>query len=52
METKEAVGGAIVIEASSLEQATALARECPTLGLQNGYVEIRSIEPVRHPANA
>jgi len=52
METKEAVGGAIVIEASSLEQATALARECPVLGLQNGHVEVRLVEPVRHPGNA
>ncbi|HEX9296405.1 MAG TPA: YciI family protein [Polyangiaceae bacterium] len=52
METKEAVGGAMVIEASSLEQATALARGCPVLELQNGYVEVRLVEEVSRPATA
>jgi len=52
METKEAVGGAIVIEASSLEQATKLARGCPVLDLQNGYVEVRLIEEVSRPGAA
>jgi len=51
METKEAVGGAFVIEASSLEQAIALARTCPTLRLQNGFVEVRAIEEVKLPGN-
>ena len=49
METKEAVGGALVIEASSVEQAVTLARGCPTLTLQNGYVEVRLIEDVVQP---
>lgn len=44
VETKEAVGGVFVIEAESLEQATELARECPVLLMQNGYVEVRAIE--------
>lgn len=44
VETKEAIGGVFVIEAESLEQATALARECPVLTLQNGYVEVRVVE--------
>jgi hypothetical protein len=52
METKEAIGGAIIIEASSLEQATTLARGCPTLELQKGYVEIRLIEEVGRPGTA
>ena len=52
METKEAVGGAFLIEASSLEQATALARSCPTLSLQNGYVEVRVVEEVPRPTAA
>ncbi len=47
LETKEAVGGLFVIEAASLEQAIALAKECPTLTLQNGYVEVRVIEEAR-----
>ena len=50
METKEAVGGIFVIDADSLEEATALARRCPVLDLQNGYVEVRVIEEVKQPA--
>src|SRR5690606_9569722 len=49
METKEAVGGIFVIEAESLEAAVACARDCPTLMLQNGYVEVRVVDEVRHP---
>src|SRR4051794_30387172 len=52
METKEAVGGAIVLEASSLEQAAALARDCPVLRMQNGYVEVRLVEEVKRPGTA
>jgi hypothetical protein len=52
IETKEAIGGAFVIEASSLEEAVGLARRCPTLTLQNGYVEVRVIEEVRPPGRA
>jgi hypothetical protein len=44
VETKEAVGGIFVIEAASLEQATALARDCPALTIQNGYIEVRAVE--------
>ena len=51
METKEAVGGAFVIEAGSLAEAVALARSCPTLTAQNGFVEVRVIEEVRRPAS-
>ena len=50
METKEAVGGIFVVEADSLEEATAMARQCPVLDLQNGYVEVRVVEDVRQPA--
>jgi hypothetical protein len=52
METKEAVGGALLVQANSLEEAAALARGCPTLTLQNGYVEVRVIEEVGRPARA
>jgi len=49
METKEAVGGAFLIQAASLEEAIRLAHGCPTLELQNGYVEVRLVEEVvRH----
>jgi hypothetical protein len=47
METKEAVGGVFVVEADSLDHASALARECPVLDLQNGYVEVRVVEEVK-----
>jgi len=46
METKEAVGGVFLIEVASLEEAIAIARECPTLTLQNGFVEVRKVEEV------
>jgi hypothetical protein len=49
METKEAVGGAVMIEAASLQEAIALSRGCPVLDLQNGYVEVRVVEEVRRP---
>ncbi|HKE13528.1 MAG TPA: YciI family protein [Kofleriaceae bacterium] len=44
VETKEAIGGVFVVEAASLEQATDLARDCPVLTLQNGYLEVRAVE--------
>jgi len=47
VESKEAIGGIFLISAASLDEATALARECPVLRLQNGYVEVRVIEEVR-----
>jgi hypothetical protein len=50
IESKEAVGGVFVIESSSLEEAIATARTCPTLSLQNGFVEVRVLEEVGRPA--
>jgi hypothetical protein len=44
IETKEAIGGVFIIDAASLDEATALARDCPVLLLQNGYVEVRPVE--------
>ena len=52
METKEAVGGAFLIQAGSLEEAIRLARGCPILDLQNGYVEVRLVEEVMRPGPA
>jgi hypothetical protein len=49
METKEAVGGIFIIQADSLDQAVGLARRCPVLELQNGYVEVRAVEEVGRP---
>jgi hypothetical protein len=44
VETKDAIGGIFLIEAESLQEATRLARDCPVLQLQNGYVEVRAVE--------
>lgn len=52
METKEAVGGLFLVQAASLQEAIALARECPILELQNGHVEVRVVEEVRRPGAA
>jgi hypothetical protein len=52
VETKEAVGGVFLVEAGSLEEAIAIARTCPTLVLQNGFVEVRVVEEVRRPGPA
>jgi hypothetical protein len=49
IETKEAVGGLFIVEAPSLEEAVDIARRCPTLTLQNGFVEVRVVEEVRRP---
>jgi hypothetical protein len=46
VETKDAIGGVFVVEAASLDEATAIGRECPVLRLQNGYVEVRVVEQV------
>ena len=44
IESREAVGGIFIIEADSLDQATELARSCPNLDLQHGYMEVRLVE--------
>ena len=49
IESKDAVGGIFIIEAESLDAAAAIARECPTLDLQNGYIEVRVVEVSRPP---
>jgi hypothetical protein len=51
IETKEAVGGIFVVEAASLDEATEIARSCPNLGLQNGYMEVCVVEVARPAAN-
>ena len=44
IESKEAVGGIFIIQAASLDEATEVARACPGLDLQHGYVEVRAVE--------
>ena len=43
-DTRQAVG--------LLDEAIAIARACPTLTLQNGFVEVRLVEEVRRPGAA
>jgi hypothetical protein len=49
VESKEAVGGFVIVEAASLEAAIALSRDCPIFDLQNGYIEVRVLEEVARP---
>lgn len=44
VETKETLGGYYILEAESLEAATALARRCPIVEMQGGFVEVRPVE--------
>ena len=44
IESKDAVGGIFIIDAASLDEATEIARSCPGLDLQHGYVEVRLVE--------
>jgi len=44
IESKDAVGGIFIIEAASLDEATDIAKRCPNLDLQNGYMEVRVVE--------
>jgi hypothetical protein len=47
IESKDAVGGIFLIDADSLDDATDVARSCPCLDLQNGYVDVRVVEAGR-----
>ena len=47
IEAKDAVGGIFIVEAATLDEATEIARGCPGLELQHGYVEVRLIEASR-----
>ncbi len=49
METKEAVGGYLIIEVPSLEEAVAVARKCPVFAMQNGSIEVRLVEEAVRP---
>ncbi|MEO9884980.1 MAG: YciI family protein [Balneola sp.] len=42
IESKELLGGFYIIKANSLEEATELAKGCPTLGL-GGSIEVREV---------
>lgn len=42
-EAKDLVGGYLLVSATSLDEATELARGCPGLENENGIVEVRQI---------
>jgi hypothetical protein len=50
IESKDAVGGIFIVEASSLDEAAEIGRSCPNLELQNGYMEVRVVEVSNPPA--
>jgi len=50
IESKDAIGGIFIIDAASLDEAAEIARSCPCLDLQNGYMEVRVIEVARPDA--
>ena len=51
IESKDAVGGIFLVDAASLDEAAEIARTCPNLDLQNGYVEVRLLEVARPVAD-
>lgn len=44
IETKESIGGFYIVEAKDYHEACEIAKECPTLLYQGGYVEVREVE--------
>ena len=45
VEIKEAIGGYTIVKADSLEEATAISKDCPIL-MVGGNVEVRAIIPM------
>ncbi len=45
VETKEAIGGYIIIRAESMEEAAELSKDCPILQI-GGNVEVRALVPM------
>jgi len=45
VETKEAIGGYIIIKAATLDEAAALSKDCPVLSI-GGNVEVRTVVPM------
>ena len=45
VETKEAIGGYIIIRANSLDEAAELSKDCPILSV-GGNVEVRTLVPM------
>ena len=43
-ESKETLGGFYLVEANGYDEAVEMAKDCPTLLYQGGYVEVREVE--------
>ncbi|MCB0356715.1 MAG: hypothetical protein KDD40_06890 [Bdellovibrionales bacterium] len=43
-ETKESIGGFYIVETDNYNEAVELAKGCPTLLYQGGYIEVREVE--------
>jgi len=50
-ESKELVGGYLLVKAASIDDAVEMAHGCPGL-LYGGNVEVRSVMPIEYDANA
>ena len=46
-ETKDLVGGYLLVTATNLDAATELARGCPILESENGSVEVREVREMK-----
>lgn len=44
VETKESIGGFYIVDVPNYDTAVELAKECPTLLYQGGYVEVREVD--------
>ena len=49
VESREAVGGIVVLDAADLTEAIAIARRCPALELPSCTIEVRPLDEVGRP---
>ncbi len=47
MESKEIVGGYLIIKAADIDEATELSKGCPSLDQEDGTVEVREIMKIQ-----
>jgi hypothetical protein len=47
-EGKEIVGGYLICLADSFDEAVTISKDCPIFEFENGIVEVRQIQPLRH----
>lgn len=44
VESKESIGGYYIVEAANLNEAVTMAKGCPTVLWQGGFVDVRPVE--------